>query len=119
MSEALFPHKLLLAQLEQARQRRQTLTYRQLLEVLALPAPAMRRLTGALEQLADQDAARGWPLRAALVVSQAGSGLPREGFFEHLLHAGWLPAGTQKAGWPDWHAAELEQVFAFSYPGEN
>lgn len=106
----------LLAELAAARARRGTLTYRQLIERLALPSPAMALLTAALERLAARDACAGRPLRAALVVSQAGSGLPRPGFFQCAAALGACAHGLDAAGIRDWHAVELERVFACTYP---
>lgn len=110
---------LLLERLHAARANRQTLTYRQLLESLPLPAPRMQRLALLLEELAGQDAARGWPLRSALVISQTDSNLPRAGFFQHLQVLGVLPsvlAGAEQRGW---HAQEVLRVFAFDYPEDE
>ncbi|MBS7326187.1 MAG: hypothetical protein KIG85_06155 [Thiopseudomonas sp.] len=107
---------LLLQRLHGARNQRQTLTYRQLLESLSLPAPKMQQLARLLEALAAQDAARGWPLRSALVISQTDSNLPRAGFFQHAQRLGLLPQAYAEAAWPSWHADELQRVFAFDYP---
>lgn len=106
----------LLAELEAARARHQTRTYRQMIDRLALPSPAMRTLTAALEALAQEDVEAGRPVRAALVVSQAGSGLPRPGFFECLAALGACPAELDEAGMHAWHAAELRRVFATENP---
>lgn len=107
----------LLPLLEQARQARQLPSYRQLLDQLALPAPQMRRLAACLEQLSAYDSQQGWPLRAALVVSQTPPYLPRQGFFQHLASLGLaIPGGEQQ--WQAWHAREVERVFAFNYPEE-
>lgn len=108
----------LLAELAAAGSRRETITYRQLIERLALSSPAMRGLTDALERLIAQDARARRPLRAALVVSQAGSGLPRAGFFECAVDVGACPQDLDEAGMRAWHAAELARVFAFAYPQE-
>lgn len=109
---------MLLEQLEQARQRGELLTYRQLMEVLALPTPRMQSLARLLEQLAEQDARQGWPLRSALVVSQTDSNLPRPGFFQHLAEAGIMPEPADLAAAELWHAQEVRRVFEFSYQGE-
>ena len=109
---------LLLARLAQARDRRTVLSYRQLLDVLPLPVPKMQRLACLLEQLAGQDAQRGWPLRSALVVSQTGSGLPRQGFFQYLGEAGILEMPVSEAEAKRWHSQELQRIFTFDYPGE-
>ncbi len=102
----------LLAELAAARGRGETCTYRQLIERLALPGPAMRTLTAALEHLIVLDARAGRPLLAALVVSQAGSGLPRAGFFECAAALGACPAGMDEEAARRWHAAELARVLA-------
>lgn len=106
----------LLAELAAAAARRERLSYRQLIECLHLPSPAMRPLTAALERLIALDAAAARPLRAALVVSQAGSGLPRTGFFERAAALGACPRAADEAALRRWHAAELARVFAFDYP---
>lgn len=110
---------LLLEQLAKARSQRCTLTYRQLLDVLPLPVPKMQHLTQLLERLGEQDAAQGWPLRSVLVVSQAGSGLPRSGFFQHLAAAGIVQLPFDGAAAGDWHRQELQRVFVHSYPGDR
>ena len=110
---------LLLDQLMQTRRRQAVLTYRQLLDVLPLRVPKMQQLARLLEQLAEQDAQRGWPLRSALVVSQAGSGLPRYGFFQHLAAAGVLTMPVNEADAKHWHSQELQRIFTFDYPGEG
>lgn len=118
MSDSTGPAALLLDQLMQARRRQTVLTYRQLLDVLSLQVPKMQQLARLLEQLAEQDARRGWPLRSALVVSQAGSGLPRDGFFQHLAAAGVLTMPINEADAKRWHSQELQRIFTFDYPGE-
>ena len=69
-------------------------------------------LTAALEYLIALDARAGRPLLAALVVSQAGSGLPRAGFFECAAALGACPAGMDEEAARRWHAAELARVLA-------
>lgn len=110
---------LLLDQLMQTRRRQAVLTYRQLLDALPLRVPKMQQLARLLEQLAEQDAQRGWPLRSALVVSQTGSGLPRQGFFQHLCEAGILDMPASEADAKRWHTQELQRIFTFDYPGEG
>lgn len=110
---------LLLEQLMQACHEQRVLTYRQLLDVLPLPVPKMQQLARLLEQLGEQDAHRGWPLRSALVVSQAGSGLPRDGFFQHLAAAGVLAMPADENAARCWHEQEQQRVFNFDYPGET
>lgn len=89
-----------------------TLSYRQVIELLALPAPAMQSLTAALEDLAAQDLAAGRALRSALIVSQRAPYRPNNGFFQHLSQL------TQRTDWEtqtqqaDWHQYTLNQLFA-------
>lgn len=109
----------LLEQLMQARLQQRVLTYRQLLDALPLQVPKMQQLARLLEQQAEQDARRGWPLRSALVVSQAGSDLPREGFFQYLAMAGILATPANEEIARRWHENELQLVFTFDYPGET
>ena len=66
----------LLDELEDAQRQRHLLTYRALIERLALPSPAMQTLAAALEHLAALDARAERPLRSALVISQGASRLP-------------------------------------------
>jgi len=104
----------LLDELESARQQRQVVTYRALIERLQLPSPAMQVLAAALEMLAAQDARDGLPLRSALVVSQGATRLPREGFFICAQRLGRFCAET---GSPvAWHSAEVARVFESEYP---
>ncbi len=72
----------LLKLLNETQQQRAVITYRQVIEQLQLPAPSVRRLALALEQLARADHAQGWPLRSALVVSQARPAHPQLGFMQ-------------------------------------
>lgn len=107
----------LLQLLEQARQSRQRVSYRQLLDELKFPAPQMRRLTACLEQLSAYDSQQGWPLRATLVISQTPPYLPRQGFFQHLASLG-LAVSSDTEQCQQWHSSEVERVFAFNYPEE-
>ncbi len=66
----------------------QTISYGQLARDLGWP---MARLTAELEQLMEEDAARGLPLRAALCEARFGNGLPACGFFEKAAALGILP----------------------------
>ncbi len=73
-------------------------TYGALAARLSVPGPGrIRRLTDALELTMHQDAARGRPLVAALVVARMGGGLPAQGFFELAAKLGYLPADRQAA----------------------
>lgn len=61
----------------------QTTTYGALAADLGLTGPGrIARLTDALEALMQADTTAGRPLRATLVVSRSGNGLPARGFFD-------------------------------------
>ncbi len=49
----------------------------------------MADLTAALERLMEEDAARGQPLRAAVVAARLGNGLPARGFFDKAAALGF------------------------------
>lgn len=101
--------------LEQARQQKQFVTYRALIERLQLPVPAMQTLARALELLAAQDAKAKRPLRSALVISQGGTRLPRPGFFEWAEHLGLFQGAGDGSEAVAWHAAEVARVFEHAY----
>lgn len=105
----------LLAELEMARQKRHLLTYRSLIERLALPSPAMQTLASALEYLATLDAKADRPLRSALVISQGVSRMPRTGFFECAHRLNRFTGSIEGAAAASWHAAEVVRVFEFNY----
>ena len=105
----------LLLALEEMRQQRRLVTYRSLIERLALPAPAMQTLALTLEYLAALDAKASRPLRSALVVSQSASRLPRVGFFECAVRLGRFAGPAEGAGAASWHAGEVARVFEFEY----
>ena len=92
------------------------ITYRQVIEALKLPAPSVRRLALALERLADSDNAQGWPLRSALVVSQARPAHPQLGFMQCVQKLGLFQGAIDKSNVAAWLNAELAQVYQFSYP---
>jgi len=106
----------LLKLLSDVRQRRGVITYRQVIEQLQLPAPSVRRLALALEQLASADHAQGWPLRSALVVSQARPAHPQLGFIQHVQQLGRFQNDIDEGVVAAWLSAELAQVYLFSYP---
>lgn len=106
----------LLDELESARRSRSLLTYRSVIERLGLPQPAMVTLTTALEYLAALDRREGRPLRSALVVSQSGTRIPREGFFDCALRLGALEGSLPVTDAISWHAAEVTRVFDHRYP---
>ena len=102
--------------LADAQQQRRVITYRQVIEQLQLPAPSVRRLALALEQLACADHAQGWPLRSALVVSQARPAHPQLGFIQCVQQLGRFQGVIDEATVAAWLDAELQQVYRFSYP---
>lgn len=68
-------------------------------------------LTAALEQLMEEDAAAGRPLRAALLEARLNNGLPARGFFDKAASLGLIPedparfvqdtrAALQSQTWP-------------------
>lgn len=109
-------HSGLLRVLNDALQQHGVITYRNIIEQLQLPAPSVRRLALALEQLASADHARGWPLRSALVVSQARPAHPQLGFIQHVQQLGRFHGVIDESAVAAWLSAELAQVYLFSYP---
>lgn len=106
----------LLSLLRQTQQQGSVLTYRQVIEQLQLPAPSVRRLAMALEQLAAADHAQGWPLRSALVVSQAKPAHPQLGFMQCMQQLGCFQGEIEEEQVAVWLTAELTQVYVFNYP---
>ena len=102
--------------LRETQQQRSIITYRQVIEYLQLPAPSVRRLAAALEHLAKADHAQGWPLRSALVVSQACPAHPQLGFMQCVQALGCFQGAIDEAHVAAWLSAELAQVYVFSYP---
>ncbi|MFW5816019.1 MAG: hypothetical protein ACOCVP_04100 [Wenzhouxiangella sp.] len=95
--------------LDQHARQRQTLTYLELADAVAIPAPQrIHRLTRLLEILMKEDGNAGQPLRSALVVSRRGRGLPAEGFFDRARRLG-LFDGLDPAGF---HRRQLAALFA-------
>lgn len=120
MSDALMlsaeQHSGLLKLLAATQRQHGVITYRQIIEQLQLPAPSVRRLASALEELACADHAQGWPLRSALVVSQAQPAHPQLGFIQCAQELGRFQAMIDEDNVAAWHSAELAQVYLFSYP---
>lgn len=109
-------HHALLQLLAATQQQRSVITYRQVIEQLQLPAPSVRRLAMALEQLACADHAQGFPLRSALVVSQARPAHPQLGFIQCVQLLGRFQGAIDEPSVAAWLDAELAQVYSFSYP---
>lgn len=99
----------LAALLDRARVQRRTLTYLEVADALAIPAPKrIHKTARLLERLFKLDAEAGRPIRAALVTSRARPGLPAEGFFDRARRLGLYAGGDPAA----FHAALLERVFS-------
>lgn len=120
MSEALAlsaeQQRALLKLLAATQGQRTVITYRQVIEQLQLPAPSVRRLALALEKLAAADYQQGWPLRSALVVSQAQPAHPQRGFMQCVQRLGRFQGVINEANVAAWLATELPQVYLFNYP---
>ena len=120
MSKALMlsseQHAGLLQLLAITQQQRTVITYRQVIEHLQLPAPSVRRLAYALEQLAAADHAQGWPLRSALVVSHTNPAHPQLGFMQYVTQLGCFQGAIETSTVAAWLSQELEQLYPFSYP---
>lgn len=108
--------RALLKLLAVTQRQRSVITYRQVIEQLQLPAPSVRRLAVALEKLADADHQQGWPLRSALVVSQARPAHPQLGFMQHMQRLGCYAEVIDEPRVAAWLAKELSQVYEFNYP---
>lgn len=114
LSNNLFVQQMseLLALLAQSAQQKRTLTYRQLITELALPVPAMQRLTYLLEQLTQRDWLQQQPLRSALVVSQRPPYLPKQGWFSYLQQLDAQLTFADPVEQATWHQAQLQRVYA-------
>lgn len=106
----------LLTLLASTQQQRSVITYRQVIEQLQLPAPSVRRLAMALEQLAQEDCAQDRPLRSAMVVSQARPAHPQLGFIQCVKQLGRFQGVIEEATVAAWLSTELAQVYLFNYP---
>jgi hypothetical protein len=99
----------LAALLDQARAQRRTLTYLEVADALAIPGPKrIHKTTRLVEILLKRDAQAGRPLRAALVTSRTGSGLPGRGFFDRARRVGIYDGGDPAA----FHRRLLDELFA-------
>ncbi|MEE4295334.1 MAG: hypothetical protein V2J20_01815 [Wenzhouxiangella sp.] len=91
-----------------------TLTYLELADKVAIPAPQrIHRVTRLLEKTMKEDAEAGQPLQAALVVSRLGDGLPAEGFFDRARRLGVFKGRDAQA----FHRSQLQALFARSVLG--
>ena len=90
------------------------ITYKELADRLALAPPrTVHRVTEALEQLMDEDAAAGRPLLAALAVSRARPGLPARGFFLKAQALGLFSGDPEGREALEFHARELRRALRF------
>ncbi len=89
-------------------------TYKELADRLALAPPrTVHRVTEALEQLMDEDAAAGRPLLATLAVSKARPGLPACGFFLKARALGLFSGDPEGREALEFHARELRRALRF------
>jgi hypothetical protein len=88
----------LAALLEQARVQRRTLTYLEVADALAMPAPQrIHKTTRLLEILLKRDAEAGRPIRSALVTSRTRPGRPAAGFFDRARRLGLFDGRNRTA----------------------
>ncbi|EDZ41546.1 MAG: hypothetical protein HOH68_01565 [Rhodobacteraceae bacterium] len=91
-----------------------SVTYRVLAQQLDLEPPnTIQQVTRALEQLMQEDAAADHPLIAALVVSKAAGGIPRQGFFECAQRIGCFQGDAFGAEAISFHEAEFKRAVAY------
>ena len=90
-----------------------TVTYQEAARDLAIPAPhSIHKLTQLLEQIMEDDAAAGSPLRAALIISRTRQGLPAPGFFARARALGRYDGAERGAEAAAFHERELAAVWA-------
>lgn len=88
------------------------ITYAELAERAEVPGPQrIRRLTEALERRIAEDHAAGRPLRAAVAISKAGTGLPRPGFFAECRALGLYFGPDEGPQARFFHEFELNRLF--------
>ena len=93
-------------------QARATITYGALAARLGVTGPGrIARLAEALEALMTEDAAKGRPLRAALVVSRLAGDLPAQGFFQHATALELLPPDADPTTARAFHRQQLERLW--------
>ena len=104
---AQFKH--LVEHLECCRQQHKTVTYLEVANAIDILAPQrIHQVTELLEALMEHDQKHDQPMRAALVVSRSGAGLPAEGFFLKAQALGLMPAVTAE----EFHQQCLSRLFA-------
>ncbi len=101
--------------LERLARERRTETYQDVARALAVEPPkTIHQVTQALETTMAEDASAGRPLLAATVVSRTREGLPAPGFFAKAVELGRYAGPERGAEAADFHARELEAVFAWA-----
>jgi hypothetical protein len=101
--------------LERLAHERRTATYQDVARALAVEPPqTIHQVTQALEATMAEDAAAGRPLLGATVVSRTREGLPAPGFFARAGDLGRYDGPERGAEAADFHARELEAVFAWA-----
>ncbi len=99
--------------LEALARGRRTITYKELVELAAVPEPhRIHRLTLWLEDLARADHEAGAPLLAALAVSRVSPGVPGRGFFQLMAALGRYSGPEDGVEAVRHHAHEIERVYA-------
>jgi hypothetical protein len=99
--------------LEKLAQRRETMSYRALVQCTEVPGPqVIRRLTQALEDIIRDDLAAGIEESVAcLAVSQAQPPIPRAGFFVLLRELGLYDGPDEGAKAATFHQHLTQKVF--------
>ncbi len=93
---------------------RRTVTYQDLADLAAVPAPhRIHKLTLALEDLIREDHAAGRALLAAVAISRARGEVPGSGFFHLLAELGRYAGPDRGPRATQAHAAELEAAWAY------
>jgi len=99
----------------------QTISYRKLAEIADIPGPqVIRKLTSLLENIIRDDHAKGINASlAVLVVSQTTPAIPRPGYFMLLRELGSYDGPSDGDRAADFHAQQLQLVFARYRTGSN
>ena len=95
--------------LDYCRQQQKTVSYLEAADAIDVQAPRrIHQLTMLLETLMEYDQKHRQPIRAALVVSRDGAGLPAEGFFIKAQELGLMQAGAAQ----EFHQQCLNRLFS-------
>jgi hypothetical protein len=108
------PRQRLRANLRMVAALQATITYHEAARGIGLAPPhVIHSVTLLLEELMAEDAARGHPFIAAVVVSRARDGLPAPGFFSTAAQLGRFRGEPWSEEAVAWYAAELAMAHAF------